>query len=82
MSELQVQSPGGEDPLEEETTTHSSLLAGKFHGRGAWRATVHGIAKSQVQLSDNNKIVTKVSELVSDLGGKKHELEHIQGYHS
>ena len=82
MSELQVQSLGGEDPLEDETTTHSSLLAGKVHGRGAWRATVHGIAKSQVQLSDNNKIVTKVSELVSDLGGKKHELEHVQGYHS
>ena len=82
MSELQVQSLGGEDPLEEETTTHSSLLAGKFHGQGAWRATVHGIAKSQVQLSDNNKIVTKVSKLMSDLGGKKHELEHVQGYHS
>ena len=49
---------------------------------GAWWATVHGVAKSQAQLSDNNKIITKVSKLVSDLGGEKHELGHIQGYHS
>ena len=27
MQETQVQSPGGEDPLEEEMATHSSILA-------------------------------------------------------
>ena len=35
MQEIQetwVQFPDREDPLEEETATHSSILAGKFHG--------------------------------------------------
>ena len=25
--------------------THSSILPGKSHDRGAWRATVHGVAR-------------------------------------
>ena len=33
MWETQVQSLGGEDPLEKEMATHSSTLAGKSHGR-------------------------------------------------
>ena len=44
-----VQSLGGEDPLEKEMTTHSSILAWKILAsstRGAWWATVHGVAKS------------------------------------
>ena len=32
-SEVWVQSLGWEDPLEEEMTTHSSILAGKYHGQ-------------------------------------------------
>ena len=33
--------------------THSSILAWRIPmGRGAWRATVHGVAKSQTRLSD------------------------------
>ena len=42
-----VQSLGQEDPLEEEMATHSIILA--------WRippATVHGVAMSQIRLSD------------------------------
>ena len=31
MQEIQIQSLGGEDPLEEEVATQSSVLAGKFH---------------------------------------------------
>ena len=27
------------------------FLPGKFHGKGAWQATVHGVTKSQTQLS-------------------------------
>ena len=51
MQETQVQSLGGEDPLEEEMATHSSILAGNNPiNRGAWRAAVHGIAKSWTQL--------------------------------
>ena len=30
MQETQVQSLGGEDPLEKEIATHSSILAGKI----------------------------------------------------
>ena len=43
-----VQSLGGEDPLEEEMATHSSILAWRIPmDRGAWQATVHGVTKSQ-----------------------------------
>ena len=42
--------PGQEDPLEEEMATHCCL--GNPMDRGAWRATVHGVAKNQTQLSD------------------------------
>ena len=44
---------GQEDPLEKEMATHSSILAWRIPmGRGAWRATVHGVAKSRTQQSD------------------------------
>ena len=51
MLETQVRSLGWEDPLEKEMATHSSTLAWKMDG-GAWRATVHGVAKSRPRLSD------------------------------
>ena len=44
---------GREDPLEEEMAPHSSTLAWRIPmDRGAWRAAVQGVAKSQTQLSD------------------------------
>ena len=44
--DMQVRSPGQEDPLEEEMATHSSVLAWKNPmDRGAWRATVHRVTK-------------------------------------
>ena len=44
---------GWEDPLEEGMATHSSILAWRIPmDREAWQATVHGVAKSQTQLSD------------------------------
>ena len=47
MKETQVQSLGWEDPLEEDMATHSSILAWRIpRDRGAWRATVHGVAES------------------------------------
>ena len=53
MWETWVQSLGGEDPLQEGMTTHSSILAWRIPmDRGAWQATVHGVTKSQTQLSD------------------------------
>ena len=47
MHKTQVRSLGQEDPLEEEVTTHSSILGlGNPMDRGAWGATVHGVTKS------------------------------------
>ena len=47
MQETLVQFLGQEDLLEKEMVTHSSILAGDSMNRGAWWATVHGVAKSQ-----------------------------------
>ena len=53
MQEIQVQSLGGEDPLEEEMATHSSILSWRIPiDRGAWQATVYGVPKNQTRLSD------------------------------
>ena len=47
-----IRSLGWEVPLEEEMATHSSTLAWRIPvDRGAWEATVHGVAKSRTQLS-------------------------------
>ena len=52
MRETWVRSLGGEDPLE-AMATHFSILDWRIPtGRGAWRATVHGVAKSRTRLSD------------------------------
>ena len=48
MWETWVQSLVWEDPLEEGMATHSNILAWRIPtDRGAWQATVHGVAKSQ-----------------------------------
>ena len=48
VQETQVQSLDWEDRLGKEMATHSSILAWRIPmNRGAWRATVHGVAKSQ-----------------------------------
>ena len=45
--EMWVQSLHWEDPLEKEMATHSSILAWKNPmDRGAWQATVHGVARA------------------------------------
>ena len=50
--ETWVWSLGWEDPLEESMATHSSILAWRIPmDRGAWQATVHGVAESQTRLS-------------------------------
>ena len=46
MWETRVRSLGGEDLLEEEMATHSSILGlENSTDRGAWRFTVHGFTK-------------------------------------
>ena len=52
MQETWVLSLGQEDPLGEEMTSYSSILAWKNSmDRGAW-APVHGVTKSQTRLRD------------------------------
>ena len=53
MQEIQVQSLGQDDSLEEGMATHSSILAWRIPvDRGAWQAAVLGVVKSQTRLSD------------------------------
>ena len=51
MQETQVRSLGGEDALEKGMAAHSFSCLENPMDRGAWGATVHGIAKSQARLS-------------------------------
>ena len=52
VSTMRVQSLGQEDTLEEEMTTHSSILAWRIPWRGTWKATVHRVTKSQTSPSN------------------------------
>ena len=53
VRETWLQSLGWEDPLEEGVAIHSGILAWRISmDRGAWQATVHGVAKSQIPQSD------------------------------
>jgi len=48
MQEIWVQSLSWENPLEEGTATHSSILAWRIpRDRGVWWATIQGVAKSR-----------------------------------
>ena len=45
--------PGSGRSQEKKMSTHSSIVAWRIPmDRGAWRATVHGVTKSQTRLSD------------------------------
>ena len=53
MKEMQFQSLGGEEPLEEGMATYSSIIAWRIPmDRGAWRAAVHRVTKSWTRLSN------------------------------
>ena len=52
--EMRVQPLGQEDPLEEENDYPFRYSCQKYPmDRGAWWVIVHGVAKSQMQLSEN-----------------------------
>ena len=52
MQETWVQSLGWEDPLEKQMATHSSYSClENSMDRGAWWATVHGVARSWPRLN-------------------------------
>ena len=53
MQESQVQSLGGEDPLEKGMATHSRILVWKILWTGEPGGFIaRGVAKSQIRLSD------------------------------
>ena len=53
MPETWVQSLAWEDPLDEGTATHSSILAWRIlMDRGDWWTTVHEVGKSRTRMSD------------------------------
>ena len=61
--EAWVQSLGWQDPMEELMTTHSSILAWRISmNRGAWRATVHGVTKSQTWLRTKHSTAQGTSQ--------------------
>ena len=48
--ETWVRPLGWEDPLEEGMATHSSIIAWRIPSeRGAWQATVHGVAVQRIR---------------------------------
>ena len=57
MQETHVQSLSWEDPQGEGIATHSSSCLENAMDRGAWWATVHGVAKSQIQLSEETTTI-------------------------
>ena len=71
MWETWVQSLGCEDPLEEGMATHLSILAwGIPMDRGAWQATVHGVAKSDTtkQLSTTQQGIFSTTRTLASTG--------------
>ena len=52
IQDIWVQSLGREDPLRRDWLPTPVFLPGEFMDRGAWEASVHGVAKSQTRLSD------------------------------
>ena len=53
MQETWVRTLDWNEPLEKGMVTHSSILSWRIPMyRGAWWATVHGVAKTQAQVSD------------------------------
>ena len=67
--ETQVQSLGWEDPLEEDMATHSSYSSlEKSMDRGAWQATIHGVAKSWTYWSNLEYIQPTSDNWCSEIG--------------
>ena len=52
--------------LEKEMVTHSSSYLGNPMDRGAWRATAHGVSKSQTRLNTHTHNLYSSSYLASE----------------
>ena len=84
MQKTWVRSLGWADPLEEGMATHSSILARKIPmDRGAWQATVCGVAEldmpEQLSTAQDNKLrlfnlaSSQIFEGLLSLGHKERE---------
>ena len=72
MQETWVRSLGWEDPQKEGMATHSSILAWRIPmDRGAWWATVHGVAK-KLEMTDQVQHSTARGFISSFIGILKH----------
>ena len=91
MWKTRVQSLGQKDLLEKGMATHSSILAWRIPmDRGAWQATVHGVAKeldTTEQLNNKTAVCTTVNILKKEsesevtqscLSLLPHELQHTR----
>ena len=73
VQETWVRFLGGEDPLEKEMATHSSILAnGEFSmenpiDRAAWQATVHGVTKVRHNLATKPQGKTEKLSLINNV---------------
>ena len=66
MPETWVRSLAWEDPLDEGTATHSSILAWRIlMDRGDWWTTVHRVSKSQTRLSNYAQIDSNFQFILS-----------------
>ena len=74
---------GWEDPLEEGMAPHSSILAWRIPTeRGACRATVHGVAKSQTRLSDSAHTAQRIIMIIIITNNKdNNNLSYYYDYH-
>ena len=65
MQETRVRFLDWEDPLEKEMATHSTILAWRIMDRGAWQATVEGIARVRHDLSTKPPPQKRIPSLCS-----------------
>ena len=87
LQEMRVSSLGGEDPLEEEMATYSNILAGiiPWTEEQATQATVHGVTKSQTQLTQlcmhAHKAVLKYSLSKRIIHRRENSSKHLKDGH-
>ena len=77
MQETQVGSLGQEDPLEEGTATHSSILAWRTPmDREAWRAAAHGVTREldTTEVTGHTAQHTQVHTLLAGFLGGCYEM--------
>ena len=64
MQETHVWSLGQEDPLGKELANHSTIVTWRILDRGAWWATVHGIARVGHDLAIKPQTTTPETNII------------------